>query len=74
MQDTTVTKSEPLITTDDFSSEAKITQDTTVIEKEFLITFDDLVAHKQKLLLWKLLIIVIVVNLLVLVSIILCAE
>jgi len=47
-------------------------QDTKVIEKESLITIDDLAAHKQKHLMQKLLIMVIVVNLLVLVNIILC--
>ena len=44
-------------------------QDKKVIEKEPVITIGDLAAHKQKILMRKLLIIVILVNLLVLVSI-----
>jgi len=47
-------------------------QDTKVIEKEPQITIDDLAAHKQELLMRKFLIIVILINLLALVSIILC--
>jgi hypothetical protein len=46
-------------------------QDTKVVEKEPLITINDLAGHKQKRLMRKLLIMVIVVNLIVLLSIIL---
>jgi hypothetical protein len=47
-------------------------QYTKVIKKELLITIDDLAVHKQKHLMQKLLIMVIGVNLMVLLSIILC--
>ena len=71
MQDTMVTKSKPLIAIDDFPAKVKTTQDTTFTENEQLITLDDLVTHKEKRLMRKLLIMVIVVNLMVLISIIL---
>ena len=46
-------------------------QNTMVMEKEPLIAIDDLATHKEKRLTWKLLMMVIVVNLIVLVSIVL---
>ena len=73
MQDTIVNKKEPLIAIDDFPTKARTTQGTTFTENEPLITLDDLVIHKEKRLTRMLLIMVIVVNLIVLISIILCS-
>ena len=73
MQNTMVTESEPLIAIDDFSSKVKTTQDTLFTGNEPLITLDDLAVHKEKRLMRTLLIMVIMVNLLVLISIILCS-
>jgi hypothetical protein len=64
---------EPLIATDDYPTRVKTTQGTAFTENEPLITFDDLAAHKEKRLMRKLFIMVIMVNLLVLISIILCS-
>ena len=72
MQDTMADKKEPLIAIDGFPNKIKTTQGTIFTENEPLITLDDLVAHKEKSLMRKLLIVVIVVNLIVLISIILC--
>ncbi len=72
MQDTMANKIEPVIAIDDFLTKVKTTQDTTFPENESLITLDDLATHKEKRLMRKLLITVIVVNLIVLISIILC--
>jgi hypothetical protein len=72
MQGTMVTKSKPLIAIDDFPAKVKTTQDTSFTENELLITLDDLATHKEKCLMRKLLIMVIVVNLIVLISIVLC--
>ncbi len=71
MPDTMVTESEPLVATKDFPDKTNTTQGTSTIENEQIITIDDLAAHKQKLLMKKILILVIVVNLIVLISIIL---
>ena len=71
MQGTMVTKSKPLIAIDDFPAKVKTTQDTSFTENEPLITIDYLAIHKEKRLMRKLLIMVIVVNLIVLISIIL---
>lgn len=65
-------KGEPLISADDYPCKAKKTQDITVAENEPIVTIDDVIDHKKKLLMRKLLIIVILVNLLVLISIIVC--
>ncbi len=72
MQDTMANKKEPLIATDDFPTKVKTTQGTTFTENESLITLGDLATHEEKRLMRKLLIMVIVVNLIVLLSIILC--
>ena len=74
MQDTMAKKREPLIAIDDFPTKVKTTQGTTFAENEPLITLDDLAAHKEKCLMHKLLILVILVNLIVLISIILCTK
>jgi len=73
MQDTMANKKEPLIAIDDYYTNAKTTQDSVFTENEPLITLDELAAHEEKRLIRKLLIMVIVVNLLVLISIILCS-
>ncbi|MBC8468314.1 MAG: hypothetical protein H8D56_02480 [Planctomycetes bacterium] len=73
MQDTMANIKEPLIATDDYPTRVKTTQGTSFTENEPLITLDDLAAHEEKRLMRKLLIMVIVVNLLVLISIILCS-
>ncbi len=73
MQDTMVTESEPLIAIDDFPTKVKTTQDTLFTGNEPLISLDDLAAHEEKRLMRKLLVMVIVVNMLVLISIILCS-
>ena len=72
MQNTMVAGKKPLIAIDDSSTKVKTTLDTTVIENEPLTTIDDLATHKEKRLMRKLLIMVVVVNLIVLMSIILC--
>ena len=72
MQDTVAKKKGPLIAIDDFPTKVKTTQGTTFTENESLITLDDLATHKEKRLMRKLLIMVIVVNLIVLICIILC--
>lgn len=72
MQDTMVTKSKPLIVRDDFPTKVMTTQDTTFAENEPIITIDDLVTLNEKRLMRNLLFMVIVVNLIVLISIILC--
>lgn len=73
MQDTMVTERKPLIALDDFPAKTKTTQGTSAIEKEQLLMRDDLAEYKQKILMKKMLIMVIVVNLIVLISIILFA-
>jgi len=73
MQDTMANIKEPLIAIDDYPTKVKTTQGTSFTENEPLITLDDLAAHKEKRLMRSLLIMVIVVNLLVLISIILCS-
>ena len=73
MQDTMANKKEPLIAIDEYYTNVKTTQGTSFIKNEPLITLDDLAAHQEKRLMRKLLIMVIVVNLLVLISIILCS-
>ena len=72
MQDTVAKKKGPLIAIGDFPAKVKTTQGTTFTENEPLITLDDLATHKEKRLMRELLIMVIVVNLIVLISIILC--
>jgi hypothetical protein len=74
MQDIMANKKEPLIAIDDFSTKARTTQGTKFTENEQLITLDDLVTYKEKRLMRKLLIMVILVNLIVLISIILCTK
>ncbi len=71
MQDTMANKKKPLIAIDDFPNKVKTTQYASFTENEPLITLDDWVAHNEKRLMPKLLIMVIVVNLIVLISIIL---
>jgi len=71
MQNTMVRK-KPLIAIDDSATEVKTTQFTSFIGNEPLITLDDLTTHKEKHLMQKLFNMVIVVNLTVLISIILC--
>ena len=73
MQDTMANKKEPLIAIDGFPTKVKTTQDTLFTDNEPLIKLDDLAAYQEKRLMRKLLIMVIVVNLLVLISIILCS-
>ncbi|MHC4244762.1 MAG: hypothetical protein ACYS3N_06940 [Planctomycetota bacterium] len=72
MQNTMVTESEPLIAIDDFPARIETTQDTSAAENTQLITIDDLADYKQKILMKKILIMVIVVNMIVLISIVLC--
>ncbi len=71
MQNTMVREKKPLIAIDDCPSKVKTTQDKSFTENEPLITLDDLATHKEKRLMRKLLIMVIMINLMVLVSIIL---
>lgn len=71
MQNTMVTERKPLIALDDFPAKIKTTQEASATENGQLLTIDDLAAHKQKILMKKILIMVIVVNLIVLISIIL---
>ena len=73
MQNTMVREEKPLIAIDDSTTKVKTTQGTTFTENESLITLDDLATHKERRLMRKLLIMVIVVNVLVLISIILCS-
>ena len=73
MQDTMAKIKKPLIATDDYSTKVKTTQDTLFTGNEPLISLDDLAAHEEKRLMRKLLVMVIVVNMLVLISIILCS-
>ena len=73
MQDAMAKIKEPLIAKEDYSTKVKTTQGTSFTESELLITLDELVTLQEKRLMRKLLIMVIVVNMLVLVSIILCA-
>ncbi|MCP4611479.1 MAG: hypothetical protein GY845_22435 [Planctomycetes bacterium] len=72
MQNTMVREKKPLIALDDSAIKVKATQGITFTEKESLITLDDLATHKGIRLVRKLLIMLIVVNLIVLVSIVLC--
>jgi len=72
MQSTMANKKEPLIAIDDSATKVKTTQYTSFTGNEPLITLDDLATHKEKRLMRKLLIMIIVVNLIVLISIILC--
>ena len=71
MPETMVTESEPLIEIDDFPAKSKTMQGTSAIEREQLLTIDYSAEYKQKLLMKKILILLIVVNLIVLISIIL---
>jgi len=73
MQNTMAKEKEPLIAIDDYLTKVKTAQGTSFTKNEPLITLDNLAAHKEKRLMRKLLIMVIVVNLLVLISIILCS-
>ena len=73
MQDTMAEEKEPLIATEDYSTKVKTTQGKSFTENVPLITLEELVALQEKRLMRKLLIMVIVVNLLVLISIILCS-
>ncbi len=73
MQGTQVTGNKPLIAQDNFAKKAKTIRETVVTENEILITKDDFAANEQRLLMHNLLIMVIVVNLIVLISIFLCA-
>ena len=72
MRNTMVIEKKPLIAIDSSTDKVKTAQDTTFIENEPVITLDDLAAHKEKCLAQKLLIMIVVVNLIVLISIILC--
>ena len=72
MQNTMVREKKPLIAINDYPTKVETTQGTTFTENEPLITLDDLATHKEKCLMRKLLMMVIVVNLIVLVSIVLC--
>jgi len=74
MQDTMVTESEPLVATEDFPSRTEKPKASYTIEnKKLVAACDKLAAHKQKLLMKKILFLVILVNLMVLISIILSA-
>lgn len=73
MPETMVTESEPLIEIDDFPAKSTKTQGTSATEREQLLTIDYSSEYKQKLLMKKILFLVIVVNLIVLISIFLCA-
>ena len=72
MQESMVTESEPLIAIDDLPIKIKTTQNTSFSENEQLITIDDLAVYKHKFLMKKILIMVIVVNVIVFISIVLC--
>ena len=72
MQESMVTESDPLIAIDDFPATIKTTQDTSATENEKLFTIDDLAVYKHKFLMKKILIMVIFVNVIVLISIVLC--
>ena len=67
-----VTEREPLIAIEDLPIKTNTPQGTSAGEKEQLLTLDDLTVHKQKILMKKILILVIVVNMIVLISIALC--
>ncbi len=73
MQEAMVTESEPLIAIGDFPPRIETTQDTSAAENEQLLTIDDLAVYKHKILMKKILIMVIVVNVIVFISIVLCA-
>jgi hypothetical protein len=73
MRDSVANKQEPLIVMDDYHTNVNTTHDTSFTESEPLITLDELLAQEEKRLMRKLLIMIIVVNLLALVSIILCS-
>jgi hypothetical protein len=73
MQDTMAKEKEPLIAIDDYPTRIKTTQGISFTENVPLITLDELVTLQEKRLMRKLLILVILVNLLVLISIILCS-
>ena len=72
MQNTMVRRKKPLIAIDDSATKVKTTQYTSLTGNEPLITLDDLVSHKVKLVKQKLFDMVILVNLMVLISIVLC--
>ncbi|MCP4610831.1 MAG: hypothetical protein GY845_19150 [Planctomycetes bacterium] len=72
MQNTMVRRKKPLIARDDSATKVKTTQYTSSTGNEPLITLDDLASHKVKLLMQKLFNMVILVNLMVLISIVLC--
>ncbi len=72
MQSTMVRRKKPLISIDDSATKIKTTQYTSFTGNEPLITLDDLANHKVKLLMQKLFNMVILVNLMVLISIVLC--
>ena len=72
MQDTMVRRKKPLIAVDDSASKVKTTQYISFTGNESLITLDDLAYHKVTLLMQKLFNMVILVNLMVLISIVLC--
>ena len=70
MQSTMVTESKPLIEVEEVHAKTKTAQCSSTKENERFLTIDDLVEYKQKNLMKKILITVIIVNLLVLFSII----
>ena len=72
MQNTMVSRKKPLIAIDDSATKVKTTQYTSLTGNEPLITLDDLATHKEKRLIQKLFNMVILVNLMVLISIVLC--
>ena len=72
MQNTMVMEKEPLIAIDDLPTKVKITHNRLLTGNEPLITLGDLATHKEQRLMRKLLIMVIVFNLIVLISIVLC--
>jgi hypothetical protein len=73
MQDAMLTKSKQLIAADNFQAGEKTSHEGSDAQAERKLTLADLAAHKQKILSKKVLILVILINLAVLVSIILCA-
>jgi len=72
MQNTMVRRKKPLIAIDDSANSFKTTKYTSFTGNEPLIKLDDLAAHKEKCLMQKLFNMVILVNLMVLISIVLC--
>ena len=72
MQNTMVRRKKPLIAIDDSATKVKMTQYTSFTGNEPRITLDDLATHKEKSLMQKLFNMVILVNLMVLISIVLC--